>query len=366
MIFRLLINCILFIVISGNVFSQSFSIKGELWLSELTGNDIPSNLAPIELNLGYMQMLSLSKALENDKFLDAEISYELNRIYSGDSLMTDDNDFYRYWIRYATNKLEARVGLQKIVFGPSQVLSSLAWFDSVDLQDPREKVNGVEAVRLRWYPSNFISLWTWIINENNGMSFGGRGEFSSNIGEWGLSLHKSPKQSFLTLGDFETPILLESYYRIGTDYRYDGFMGLWNENSLLNSKDFILSMSTFGGDYTLPIFNGILIMGEYMFFSSEYRSPLMDIKENQNSMAFMASMPIGMIHQLMFISSIEVDKNRKYNHLRWSSTYDDYSINLIFSENPRRIEYESSERALLPNSISSNGLSVQIMFIYNH
>ena len=58
--------------------------------------------------------------------------------------------------------------------------------------------------------------------------------------------------------------------------------------------------------------------------------------------------------------------NRKYNHLRWTSTYDDYSMHFILSENPEKIEYDELEKEYLPNTISANGLSFQIMFIYNH
>ena len=301
-IHRLLICCILFMINSENLFSQSLSIKGQLWLSGVIKNEG----APIESNIGYLPTLSLFKNLNNNKFLDLECSYQLNKIYNGDSLMIDHNDFYRYWVRYSTDKLEARLGLQKIVFGPSQVLSSLSWFDSVDLQDPKEQVNGVEALRFRWYPSNLLSIWTWIINEDDNISFGGRGEFSSNIGEWGLSWHNNSKGFYFSSGDLGNAIPLDSYFRIGSDYRYDGFMGFWNENSFLSSKNFELLMSTLGADYTLPIFNGILIMGEYM--SSYQQFPLLDEKEHQTSMAVMASLPIGMIHQLMFISSIELKK----------------------------------------------------------
>ena len=359
-IHRLLIFCILFIINSENLFSQPLSIKGELWLSSVIENES----MPIESNIGYLSTLSLVRDLNNNKFLDVECSYQLNRTYHGNSLMSDQNNFYRYWVRYSTNKLEARLGLQKIVFGPSQVLGSLSWFDSVDLQDPKEQVDGVEALRFRWYPSNLLSIWTWMINENNNVAFGGRGEFSSNIGEWGLSWHNNSNKSYFSTGDFGNAIPLDSYFRIGSDFRYDGFMGFWNENSFLNSKNFELLMITLGADYTLPILNGILLMGEYM--SSYHQFHLLDERENQTSMAVMVSLPIGMIHQLMFISSIELDENRNYDHLRWSSTFDNYSINYIVSKNPEINEYDEFEKSFLPNSILANGLNFQIMFIYNH
>ena len=95
-IYRLLICCTLFLINSENLFSQSFSIKGQLWLSSLTGDNIPSDISSVESNIGYIPTVSLFKNLENNKFLDLEFSYQLNRIYSGDSLMTDDNDFYTH------------------------------------------------------------------------------------------------------------------------------------------------------------------------------------------------------------------------------------------------------------------------------
>ena len=176
-LYRVLIFFSLVMINIELLFSQSFSLKGQLWLSGLYGDDVPSEISSLESHIGYIPTLSFFNDLDNSRFIDLEFSYQFNRMYSGNSLILDNDNYYRYWIRYSTNKLEARLGLQKIVFGPSQVLSSLSWFDSVDLQDPIEQVDGVEALRFRWYPSNSFSFWSWMINENNNISFGGRGEF---------------------------------------------------------------------------------------------------------------------------------------------------------------------------------------------
>ena len=65
--------------------------------------------------------------------------------------------------------------------------------------------------------------------------------------------------------------------------------------------------------------------------------------------AFMASMPLGMFNNVMLISSLDWNNNNIYNYLRFSSTYDSFSFNLMTSINSNN---------------SSNNL--QFMIIYNH
>ena len=73
-------------------------------------------------------------------------------------LLYNNESNHRYWVRYSNEKLETRLGLQKVVFGPSFILRSLSWFDTIDLRDPKGQTDGVEAFRLRWYPSNKLSI----------------------------------------------------------------------------------------------------------------------------------------------------------------------------------------------------------------
>jgi len=51
----------------------------------------------------------------------------------------------------------------------------------------------------------------------------------------------------------------------------------------------------------------------------------------------------------MFISNLDWDENNTYNYLRWSSSYDHFSINCMASINPNEM-----------------GNSLQLMLIYNH
>ena len=251
--------------------------------------------------------------------------------------------------------------MQKIVFGPSFVLRSLSWFDTIDLKDPTGKTDGIEALRLRWFPSNTLSIWSWtMLNDHDTLSFGGRAEVSINLGDLGFTYHQDPSKSFQTIGQIGIPIS-GSHNRIAIDYRYDGFIGFWNESALISSDRSNIRMATLGADYTLPISNGILFMAEYMSMSNKIDS----YESSQSYTAFMASMPLGMVHQLMFILQFDLEENRSYNYLRWSSTYDRYSLNFILSISPKRADYILPEENL-PRSLTGFGTGLQFMFIYNH
>ena len=135
------------------------------------------------------------------------------------------------------------------------------------------------------------------------------------------------------------------HYRLAIDYRYDGFIGLWNESAIIQSDNMDINMVTVGADYTLPIGNGILVMTESMFISNKDNI----LTSSQTFTAFMASMPMGMFNNLMLISTLHWDENNSYNYLRFSSAFDSFNINCMASINPREV-----------------GNSIQLMFIYNH
>jgi hypothetical protein len=247
------------------------------------------------------------------------------------------------------------------VFGPSFVLRSLSWFDTIDLKDPTGQTDGVEAFRLRWFPSNSLSIWSWtILNDQDTLSYGSRVELSNSAGEWGLTYHQDPSKSLKVIGQIGIPVS-GSHNRVAIDYRYDGFIGLWNESSFIKSNRSDIIMATVGADYTLPIASGLLVMAEYMSISNKIDSGEL----SQSYTAIMASMPLGMVHQLMFITQFDLEENRSYNYLRWSSTYDHYSLNFILSISPKRADYNIPEEDL-PRSLAGFGTGLQFMFIYNH
>ena len=340
------------------IFAQNYSFKGKIWYSGLTSNNIPENYSSIESKLGSITTFSVFSKLINNQLIDFEYAHKIDQIYSGDSIINVDTvnislfknelaynnklgEPYRFWIRYSNEKVEARLGLQKITFGPGQILRNLSWFDNIDLTDLTGQIDGVKAFRLKWFPSNTISLWSWsILNKVDSLSFGFRSELSHISGEWGITYHTDQKNN------------------IGLDYRYDGYFGLWSESSLLLSENIKQIITTLGLDYTLPIGNGLYLMTELM--SIQQQKP---IKSKENYAAILATMPIGMIHQISIITQINIKENKNYNFLRWSSTYDNFSLNYIFSLNPKRQDYLPLK---VPNVLENFGSTFQIMFIYNY
>lgn len=338
--------------------AQSVSTKGQFWTSGLTGSDVPANQSSFESTMGYIPTLSLYHELSADRLLDMEWAYRFDHYYTGDSLLFDNYNNHRAWIRYSSQKMEARLGLQKIVFGPSQILRTLSWFDTIDLKDPTGQTDGVEAFRLRWFPSNSLSAWSWAIrDEFKALSFGGRTELSNNLGEWGFTVHHEPSDSLTEVGQMGA-LIAQSHNRVALDFRYDGFIGFWNESAVIFSNDTKITMVTLGADYTLPAAKGILVMTETMFINHT-------AADNQTFTALMAGMPIGMINQLMLITQIDWSENHTYNYVRWSATYDRFSLNFIVSKSPKRVDNAIPVQDI-PNTVASFGTGFQFMFIYNH
>ena len=340
------------------VIAQTFSNKGQFWVSGLTGNDVPTGQSAYESNMGYIPTVALYKELGNLSMLDLEYAYRFNYSYSGDSLIQKKEEAHRVWVRYSSNKLEMRLGLQKIVFGPSQFLRSLSWFDTFNLADPTGQTDGVDAFRLRWFPNNSLSVWSWAIQEKDEMSLGGRAELSNALGEWGLTYHQDAEKHNRTLG--QTPVIVsDQNKRIGLDYRFDGFIGFWNESAIVYLDDRELGFMTVGADYTLPIASGILVMTETLYMSNSYT------KKDQMLSAIMSSIPIGMINQLMFITQVDWEEEHAYHYIRWSATYDRFSLNFIVSNSPKRSAYNIPVQEL-PKTAAGFGTNLQFMFIYNH
>ena len=358
---RFLILAVVYISLSITLYAQSFSMKGQFWFSALTSNDVPNDQSSIESTLGYVPTLSLFKNLSASQFIDVEWAYRFDRSYFADSLFNNHENHHRLWIRYSSEKIEARLGLQKIVFGPSQILRTLSWFDTIDLKDPTGQTDGVEAFRLRVFPSNSLSIWSWLINSNQDtISFGGRAELSTGFGEWGLTYHQDPTVTPQSAGQF--PVIISGpHQRVAMDLRYDGYIGSWMEGAFIFSDNSEIKMVTMGADYTLPLASGILIMTESLTINQKQNGS----HSSQTFTAFMASIPLGMIHQIMLISQLDWDENRAYNYLRWSATYDHYSLNLILSLSPKRSEYNFTEE-YLPKTLAGFGTGLQFMFIYNH
>jgi len=352
---------------SAATFAQPFSLKGQFWGNILHGNDPPASHSSFVTDLGYIPMLSLSRDLSIDRFVDLEWSYRMQyRMYEEDVVFSSKP--YRLWLRYSSEKIEARLGLQKIAFGPSMVLRSLAWFDTIDPKDPTGQTDAVEAFRLRLFPTSSLAFWLWSTNnDRDTLSYGGRAELSTSIGEWGLTYHQDPAELGQSVGQF--PIFISGpHQRIALDYRYDGYFGFWFEGAgiFADSKQDVelnrFTLFTLGADY-IPVGSGLLIMAETMKINGP--STAADSSSKLTYTALMASLPINMLHHLMFIAQIDWDNSHIYNYLRWGITYDHFSLNFIFSISPKRDDYNIAKE-YLPKTVAGFGTGLQFMLIYNH
>jgi len=370
--FRIVAHVITLLIVclstSAATFAQPFSLKGQFWGNILHGNDPPASHSSFVTDLGYIPMLSLSRDLSIDRFVDLEWSYRMQyRMYEEDVVFSSKP--YRLWLRYSSEKIEARLGLQKIAFGPSMVLRSLAWFDTIDPKDPTGQTDAVEAFRLRLFPTSSLAFWLWSTNnDRDTLSYGGRAELSTSIGEWGLTYHQDPAELGQSVGQF--PIFISGpHQRIALDYRYDGYFGFWFEGAgiFADSKQDVelnrFTLFTLGADYTIPVGSGLLIMAETMKINGP--STAADSSSKLTYTALMASLPINMLHHLMFIAQIDWDNSHIYNYLRWGITYDHFSLNFILSISPKRGDYEIAKEDL-PKTVAGFGTGLQFMLIYNH
>ncbi len=352
-----------------NIIAQIHDVKGQMWGSLLRGDDPPIGRSNYEQSWGYIPTVSYKKDLTNNNFIDLEWAHKFGKIYAGDYSIGNLDSPYRLWFRYSSDRIEARLGLQKISFGPAVILRSLSWFDTIDIKDPTGQTDAVEAFRLRIFPSNSIGLWLWSINNaQDTLSFGGRTELSINAGELGFTYHRD--QSALPQNIGQSPLYISSaHQRIAFDYRYDGYVGFWIETAGILSKSQNnvdpnrFTLFTAGVDYTIPIGPGVLVMVENM--NIREFSTVTDSSKTHNYTAFMASLPVNMLVQLMFISQVDWDNNSVYNFLRCGITYDRFSVNLILSSSPKRSDYDIAEE-YLPKTASGFGIGAQIMLVYNH
>ena len=366
---RGIILLVIYLCASAVTLAQSFSLKGQLWGSVIHGDDPPVGRSSFETTLGYIPMLSLSRDLSINRFVDLEWGYRMGKVYAGDYAISSIEEPYRLWLRYSSDQIEARLGLQKIAFGPAMVLRSLAWFDTIDPKDPTGQTEAVEAFRLRLFPTSSLALWLWSINnDQDTLSYGGRAELSTSIGEWGLTYYQDPTELGQSVGQF--PIFISGpHQRAAMDYRYDGYFGFWFEGVgiFADSKQDVelnrFTLLTLGADYTIPVGSGMLIMAETMKINGS--STAEDISSDQTYTALMASLPINMLHQLMFIAQIDWDNSYIYNYLRWGITYDHFNLNFIFSISPRRDDYNMAKE-YLPKTVAGFGTGLQFMLIYNH
>jgi hypothetical protein len=337
---------------------------------------------PLEGWLGarYIPQLNYKIPFQKERLLDFEASANIfgDMGFSPfDSLTAAGNiKPYRAWVRYSTNRMELRFGLQKINFGSAQMFRPLMWFDHLDPRDPLQLTDGVWGLLGRYYFQNNANIWLWGLFGNKDakgweiMSTnkqypegGGRIQLPILAGETALSYHfRMADASALHQAGADKKI---AENRWGFDTRLDVVVGLWLEASWTHlSKDLGMftnqEMITVGTDYTFGVGNGLAATFEQMTFS--YDKNAFGFANTTSFSALSLSYPTGMSDNISAVTYYDWTNKNPYFFLNWQRQLNQLTFYLMAYWNPKTASLPGQS---LENSRFS-GKGLQLMMVWNH
>jgi hypothetical protein len=293
---------------------------------------------------------------------------------------------YRAWAWIATDKLELRVGLQKLNFGSATIFRPLMWFDRVDPRDPLQLTDGVYGILARYYFLDNANIWIWGLDDNGGtkgweviptaersVEYGGRIQIPVWTGELGATFHHREV-------DFTKLALVALYAtrartpedRFALDGKWDIGIGAWFEAALIHIQTDIPGLNyqrqwTLGADYTFGIGNGLTALTEY-FRSDNPNTPL----GAGNGLGFSAlslSYPLGLVDRLSCIMYRDWSNEEWYRLVTFQRTNDNWMFYILGFWNPRdaglyRLQTLNTPGQSVANSFAGTG--IQLMLVFNH
>ncbi len=312
-------------------------------------------------NFRYIPRLLFINNLNNNYIVDFETSVNIFTNFQDNTELNP----YRFKISLSNEQFKASIGLQKINFGPAQILRSLQWFDQMSPTDPLKITDGVYGVVLKYFSLNNSNLWVWSLYGNNELKgweatktkpktseFGGRFQIPIPYGEFASTIHSR-----------ETEFnYIENKY--GFDGRWDIVVGFWFESVFLNnnSKQALYQwqkMNTVGIDYTFGIGNGLYVLGEHMKISISDK--IFNSNQDSQISSVMMTYPVSLFDNLLAVSYYSWDSNIMSQYIGWQRTYDNFMFNLnIFY-------YPEDEKSISSSDNPNNsGYGLQIRITYNH
>ena len=316
----------------------------------------------------YLPEISLGRRITGDLSIDADLS--LNAYYATDfETSYRKAKLYRLKFRFTTSQSETRIGLQKISFGPAQLLRALMWFDRIDPRDPLRMSDGVYAARFKYNFLNNANLWLWTLYGNNKTKgheifptvretpeFGGRFQYPMLRGDVAVTLHRRRADT----GSFQY-----RENRLAVDGRWDMVLGWWFETVIQQQLSTALpykwnKMLTVGTDYTFPLGNGLYVLAEHMLTGAS--SKFWQNDRDRQFSACLLSYPAGIFDTVRWLGYFSWEDNSFYQYLAWQRTYDNFSFNLSLFHYPSRSLDGAQSNIHLPVT----GYGAQLMVIYNH
>ncbi len=292
---------------------------------------------------------------------------------------------YRAWARFSDEKMEIRLGLQKLNFGSAMIFRPLMWFDQIDPRDPLQMTDGVYAALFKYYFKNNANLWIWALalNENTKgwdifptgekpmrPELGGRFQYPVPKGEIAFSANgrRATTKGFAMenllnyRGDFwET--------KIGFDARFNLEVGLWLETSWTHTgreiavpmADYFLSnqlMTTIGADYTFGIGNGLAITAEHLIYAMGSQK---SFEKAVNFTALSLSYPFTIFDKLSAMLYYSWDDRQVYSFIDWQHTLNSFEFHLMGYWNPMTMSLPS----LSGNAARFQGKGLQALVVWN-
>jgi hypothetical protein len=361
----------LFILFSAQVscaIEVDFKGQASGWSNETCLSESWSN----QSGARYLPQLLFEQVVRGETAFDGEVM--MNGFWAVDNWEATNSDLelYRLKFRFTTTRAEVRIGLQKINFGPAQLLRSLMWFDRLDPRDPLHLTDGVWGLLSRYYFQNNANIWLWGLFGNDEAKgyglfptaperpeFGGRVQLPVPKGEVGISSHvRRVRAQLITEAEF-----LEK--RIGLDGRWDVGVGLWFElvGQQWENDDLpfeFTKMITLGLDYTIGIGNGIYAVVEHA--DNTVSEQWWGRDEDNQISAYSLSYPVSMFDTVIGYGFYDWENRNYYQYVGWQRTYDRWIINPSLFWYP---EDGSTDLGREQNYLGS-GYGVQIIIIYNH
>ena len=319
------------------------------------GIDPLSGPADPLLGFRFLPAVAYERAFPGEATLRFEASVDLFGKISfpsgGDVGFNGRVHAYRGWVRYATPRFEARVGLQRLDFGSASILRPLMWFDRLDPRDPLQITDGVNGLLLKYTFQNNANVWAWGLYGNNGLKgwdpfptarrqpeFGGRVQLPVPRGEVALTYHHRRADTSTV-----NPGIGRGFPedRIGLDGKWDLGVGLWFEGTLVKAAGSVLPLPfqralTVGADYTFGLGNGLNVLAEH--FLLQDAATAFGAGQGMRVSALSLSYPLSVLDALSGIFYYDWGNRRLYRFLSWRRTYDRWSFHLIGFWNPETFD----------------------------
>jgi hypothetical protein len=360
--------------------AAEFSLKGQLsgWLGY---HDAPSEEAAFGIR--YIPSFSLKHDLGRGWALDSEVSVNAYGSARGASLSglgtSGDLKPYRAWVRLASDRFEARLGLQKINFGSAMLLRPLMWFDRLDPSDPLQLTDGVYGLLLKYTFAGNANVWLWGLAGNgdpkgwetagtkkSAPEFGGRVQVPVPAGEAALSYHH---RTIDMAGGGTAPPPGERTNppedRFGFDGKWDLGVGLWVEAALTRQGYAVIPQRwqrswTIGLDYTFDWGNGLHVLAEHLNAAVAARA--WDGGLSRDFTGITLDYPLGLLDRMSTMLFYAGSTGDWYRLLTFRRTYDRWSFYVIGFLNPERYQ-------IFPGRTGASlfaGRGVQVTLVFNH